>query len=317
MLITNYCVFVTKPKDGAIARSLDVLDIDHIEVATDAALMAMIVPKEFDLVVKLSAPEIEQVLHVINHINLYKRKVEMTVVKKTEAEILERAMLRKPSHWKAVEQHVHTKEELYDRLIAIEREDEDMAWVNIHTDPRTGLPLDSIPSELAHYFAEGPFKGDPLLHFFGPASKVNHKLGMDKRYCLITNACIYLAYLNGNLQRCVIVHDITELMIGASSVAMKISGDYDLYLKLPSNPEQTHKIADIIKRIYKFKTQADLKVSDLTPEAAVDAKVLVLRKPDGWKPRFAHVLQTQDLVDYLKKLGIKPDKTADKAALHQ
>eukprot|EP01006_Ploeotia_vitrea_P047088 TRINITY_DN67091_c5_g14_i1.p1 TRINITY_DN67091_c5_g14~~TRINITY_DN67091_c5_g14_i1.p1 ORF type:complete len:510 (+),score=122.53 TRINITY_DN67091_c5_g14_i1:731-2260(+) len=307
VIITNYCIFVAHIKDGFCARCLEITEISKLQVSNDGQILHFVVPKEFDLILRIPKEKTPEAVNIVTTIYKYKKKKELPVEYLNEKKIHDSSNLKKPKHFVGGEaKHVHTKEELYKRLQAMNNQDDALLYLNLRKDPRTGLGLVEIPKELRHNFQSGPFKTDPLLHFFGQVVKINHKLGSDKRFCLCTNAALYLTYLSGKLHRCIIVHKVTEISVGASSIALKVPEEFDLYIKLP-NAAKTRELETVLKTIFKFKMQREMPVSKLTPEAAANANQLSMQKPDKWKAKFVPVLQRKDLVDYLRKSGIRPD----------
>jgi hypothetical protein len=302
MCVTNYAVFLLHPTDAFMARALEITDITKIYKHGDT--IGLQVPKEFDVIVK--TPKADEVVELIQSIYTYKKKSPLDVVDMEESRMLSELQLKKPNYWKPELRHVHSKEELYNRLVAMNNEDDQLAYLNLKIDPRTQLGIVEVQKEVKHLFTSGPFKTDPLLHYFGNCLKINSRGSNDTRFVMITNSCLYLSYTNGNLQRCILLHKPTQLFTGPQHVALTIPDEFDLVLKLPT-VEDAKKVEHIIKTIYEFKMQKPLVTVDQLPET----KSFNMNKPKGWTPRFAPVLQRKDLIEHLRKLGVRPDMSPE------
>eukprot|EP00996_Jenningsia_fusiforme_P006601 NODE_811_length_1890_cov_46.232482_g746_i0.p1 GENE.NODE_811_length_1890_cov_46.232482_g746_i0~~NODE_811_length_1890_cov_46.232482_g746_i0.p1 ORF type:complete len:493 (-),score=84.97 NODE_811_length_1890_cov_46.232482_g746_i0:251-1729(-) len=303
LVITTYCIYILH-LNGFLARCLEIVDIDRIILADrgDSDIMAMIVPSEFDLVIK--SPEQGKIRNIIDTIFKFKKNRSIPVEMLTEGQILQEINLKKGSRWRLEMKYVHSKVQLYRRLQQHNEGDAALPYLTMDQDPRTGLLLLTIPKKQQHTFLGGPFASDlePLLHFYSKCEKVNHKRGQESRFCLVTNSCVYLAYSNGRLNRCIRVAEIGEIARDGKTVVLKVPQEFDMML-IFEDEATVLELCDTLTTIYHFKTGNTLAV-----EAGADLTACQLKKPSkGWRSTMPHVFTRKELVEHLQALGIHPN----------
>eukprot|EP01004_Peranema_trichophorum_P004610 NODE_3521_length_1335_cov_46.051980_g3077_i0.p1 GENE.NODE_3521_length_1335_cov_46.051980_g3077_i0~~NODE_3521_length_1335_cov_46.051980_g3077_i0.p1 ORF type:complete len:364 (+),score=51.04 NODE_3521_length_1335_cov_46.051980_g3077_i0:148-1092(+) len=312
MAVTTYCIFLMQlaGNDAIVTRTLEVLEIQKLLISP--TLLGIVVPGEFDLVIRTQ--DINTLVPIFKVIYHYKKRgKELAIVENlTEVEITSQVRLKKPPRWKAELKAVHSKPHLYRRLQQHNEGDKSLDYLYMDKDPRTGLPLVSIPKAFHDLFRKSPFSSerDPLLHHFSICNKLNHRMGSDKRFCMVTNSSLFLAYPNGKLQRSIEISAITQIMHSLQLIALKVPSEFDLLLSF-DEVNLAISLVHVLKVIHKFRCSG----TELPVESSVDVAQFNLIKPVTWKPTMAPVLTRQDLVDHLQRFNIAPHTTTSEKYL--
>eukprot|EP00668_Euglena_longa_P002703 GGOE01003157.1.p1 GENE.GGOE01003157.1~~GGOE01003157.1.p1 ORF type:complete len:477 (-),score=130.28 GGOE01003157.1:535-1773(-) len=304
LAISSYCIYVLYTT-GGLARALQVADIKRLWVSnTDRSVFAFLVPTEFDLV--LRSPDAPAILEIIKTIFRYKKKKDLPMADMSAEMIMSSARAVKPAHWRPEMMYVHSRAQLYRRLQQHNERDVFLEYLHMDRDPRTQLELLGLPRPFHHLFRSSLFAADrePLLHFFSPCEQLNHKASSEKRFCLISNSCVYVYSRSAKVERCLPVSTIDRVEVRDKLLAALVPQEHDLLLEFPE-PEGPQAVAKVCGAIFKLKCGADLPVGDV-----IDPTALRLKPPHGWKPTRRPVLTRRQLVDHLQASGIKPDAPA-------
>eukprot|EP00660_Eupelagonema_oceanica_P006715 gene6715-19610_t len=77
-------------------------------------------------------------------------------------------------------------------------------------DPRTDLPLISVPKE---YQANFGYLNMAVIHWFGPVKKLGVGFSVEERIAVLGERCLYLCKKNADITRCVMITDIKSLLL--------------------------------------------------------------------------------------------------------
>eukprot|EP00667_Euglena_gracilis_P000533 EG_transcript_533 len=148
------------------------------------------------------------------------------------------------------------------------------------TDPRTNLPLATVPEPLRplfpNYCAEAC-----VLFFFEPVRQVKPGVRTD-RILAITDTAVYVLRPTGELRRCIAIGEVDEVLLDpvTSHLALVVPREYDLLVRCRA-PEQAGSIVHILRewrRYFCRGASADLRVTTVSAE---EQRRLVLRDPEG------------------------------------
>eukprot|EP01012_Entosiphon_sulcatum_P009965 TRINITY_DN15752_c0_g1_i2.p1 TRINITY_DN15752_c0_g1~~TRINITY_DN15752_c0_g1_i2.p1 ORF type:complete len:392 (+),score=51.72 TRINITY_DN15752_c0_g1_i2:90-1178(+) len=216
VIITSECVVIA----GSVPSSSRWIQITQIkQVALAVAVVLLVVPNEFDSILRAPPAMLERFCDVI--VRLHKLLTGNELQTKTVAPdmLLKQAMLNKPKTYACTPHVSQTRIQL-------------LASLHFPTEPRTGLPMANVPTTLIPIL-RGVMGTDPLVFFFAACLKVGHKLQTDRRFCFVTDTTLYLAYPKGNsAQRAVPLPSIHTVGLGDSMVGFHVPEDgFDLLLQ--------------------------------------------------------------------------------------
>ncbi|KAJ9461388.1 Tcc1i14-2.7 [Diplonema papillatum] len=77
-------------------------------------------------------------------------------------------------------------------------------------DPRTDLPLISVPEEFANNFG---YLNMAVVHWFGVVKKLGVGFSVEERIAVLGDRCLYMCKRNADITRCVMVSDIKNLLL--------------------------------------------------------------------------------------------------------
>ena len=77
-------------------------------------------------------------------------------------------------------------------------------------DPRTALPLISIPKEFAENFE---YLNMAVIHWFGVIKKLGMNFSVEERLAVLGDRCLYICKRNADITRCIMVSDIKKLLL--------------------------------------------------------------------------------------------------------
>ncbi|KAJ9467479.1 hypothetical protein DIPPA_14136 [Diplonema papillatum] len=139
------------------------------------------------------------------------------------------------------------------------------------------LPV-AIRDSFKNFFQQ---QGGIVIYFCAQVHKVGRKIIPQTRVLLISHACLYQCMSNSDVNRCVKISDIAELIFSHDDwLGVRVPSQYDLLFKM-QNRDSLDNFRHVLSVLYRELVGKELKVTRLEKKKPIKA-LLSLKKP----PRF-------------------------------
>eukprot|EP01064_Diplonema_japonicum_P020769 TRINITY_DN3034_c0_g1_i2.p1 TRINITY_DN3034_c0_g1~~TRINITY_DN3034_c0_g1_i2.p1 ORF type:complete len:562 (+),score=116.85 TRINITY_DN3034_c0_g1_i2:86-1771(+) len=192
-------------------------------------------------------------------------------------------------------------------------------------DPRTDLPLISVPSDFTGNFA---YLNMAVIHWFGVVKKLGVGFSVEERIAVLGDRCLYLCKRNADITRCVMISDIERLLLAQDdakdlyiSIIMPETVNDKTDEKKPPRPEydlmfhsdDIQTFVRYLRTVYVYLTSGKMLALDqVKDKRQLDHEVRLVR-PKGWELTYWQPMFKQHLAHLLEQWYKQQGGNADSA----
>ncbi|KAJ9451746.1 hypothetical protein DIPPA_26018 [Diplonema papillatum] len=120
------------------------------------------------------------------------------------------------------------------------------------------------------------------VYFIETVQKVLRKQKLHTGVIVVMRSHLYSCYEDGQITRCVRIPTVSELTVQGTDVVVRLPGDYDLWVRFPSN-DASHRFQRVLSQLYIHSAKSHLPIKSVPPNASIgDAHHPVqLTRPDN------------------------------------